>query len=283
MVEILCPHCDEEIELDDDSSGVFACPYCDEEFEWNVDPAPSKSGGKAVDNSTFNPMKVEYEFKPAFTLMTAHLGPSESIKVEPGAMVAQSSDVSVSTGRASGGLGKGLFKAVMGGESFFLNTYTAGNSGGWISLAPSAPGDICTFDLAPGENLFLQGGAFMACSPNVKTDTKFQGAKSLFSGEGAFFLRAFSQSGSGQVFYNAYGAIKEIEVTPDTPIVVDNGHLVAFTEGVSYRVAPSGGLKTTILGGEGLILQFSGAGKVWIQSRNLGALADTLYLARSSN
>ena len=50
MVKILCPHCDEEIELDDDSSGIFACPYCDEEFEWNVDPAPSKSGGKAAEN-----------------------------------------------------------------------------------------------------------------------------------------------------------------------------------------------------------------------------------------
>ena len=121
----------------------------------------------------------------------------------------------------------------------------------------------------------------MACSPNVKTDTKFQGAKSLFSGEGAFFLRAFSQSGSGQVFYNAYGAIKEIDVTPDNPVEVDNGHLIAFTEGVSYRVAPSGGLKSTIFGGEGLILQFSGTGKVWIQSRNLWALAASApFLAR---
>ena len=52
MVEILCPYCDEEIELDDDSSGVFACPYCDGEFEWNVDPAPSKSGGKAAENKS---------------------------------------------------------------------------------------------------------------------------------------------------------------------------------------------------------------------------------------
>ena len=170
----------------------------------------------------------------------------------------------------------------MGGESFFLNTYTAGNSGGWISLAPSVPGDICTFDLAPGENLFLQGGAFMACSPNVKVDTKFQGAKSLLSGEGAFFLKAFSQSGSGQVFYNSYGAIKEIEVTPDTPIVVDNGHIVAFTEGVSYRLATEGsGFKNLIFGGEGIILKFSGTGKVWIQSRNLWALAASApFLAR---
>lgn len=34
MVEILCPHCDEEIELDDDSVGEFSCPYCDEDFTW---------------------------------------------------------------------------------------------------------------------------------------------------------------------------------------------------------------------------------------------------------
>lgn len=37
MVEILCPHCEEEIELDDDASGEFACPYCDGEFEWGVE------------------------------------------------------------------------------------------------------------------------------------------------------------------------------------------------------------------------------------------------------
>ena len=38
MVEILCPHCEKEIELDDDASGEFACPYCEGEFEWNAEP-----------------------------------------------------------------------------------------------------------------------------------------------------------------------------------------------------------------------------------------------------
>ncbi len=37
MVEILCPHCEGEIELDDDASGEFECPLCNGEFEWNVD------------------------------------------------------------------------------------------------------------------------------------------------------------------------------------------------------------------------------------------------------
>jgi len=229
-------------------------------------------------------MDVEYEFQPAFTLMTAHLGPGEQIKVEPGAMVAQSRGVNMKTGM-SGGLLKGMFKSIVGGESFFVNTYTAGPSGGWVSMAPANPGDITTFDLAPGRNLMMQGGAFMACSPNVETDTKFQGAKALFSREGAFFLRAFSQGGPGQVFYTSYGAVKELEVTPDAPIIVDNGHLVAFTEGVSYGVAPSGGLKTTMFGGEGFVLRLTGAGKVWIQTRNIEALAGKLipFMPKSSN
>lgn len=55
MVDILCPHCEEEIALDDDASGEFACPYCGGEFEWNVpEPAP-KSRKKKVKNTDHNP------------------------------------------------------------------------------------------------------------------------------------------------------------------------------------------------------------------------------------
>ena len=234
-------------------------------------------------------MDLDYEFRPAFTLMTANLGPGESIKVEPGAMVAQSYGLDMQTGMSGGGgVGgflKSMAKSALGGESFWLNTFTAGSSGGWISMAPSTPGDISTFDIEPGRNLFMQGGAFMACSPNVQYDTKFQGAKSLFSREGGFFLRAFSEGVSGQVFYCAYGAIKEIEVTPDAPIKVDNGHLVAFTEGVTYRAVASGGMKSSIFGGEGLVLKLSGSGKVWIQTRNMEALASKMipFLPKPSN
>tara|TARA_B100000242_G_scaffold226132_1_gene166549 strand:- start:235 stop:825 length:591 start_codon:yes stop_codon:yes gene_type:complete len=34
MVEIICPHCDQEIELPDDAHGEFECPLCTEVFEW---------------------------------------------------------------------------------------------------------------------------------------------------------------------------------------------------------------------------------------------------------
>jgi uncharacterized Zn-finger protein len=45
MVEIQCPHCDEDIELEDGSYGLFDCPYCGGEFEWD------NHYGDLVDNS----------------------------------------------------------------------------------------------------------------------------------------------------------------------------------------------------------------------------------------
>ena len=233
-------------------------------------------------------MEIENEFGPAFTLMTASLSPGEQIKVEPGAMVAQSNGMEMKTGMGGGGgLGgfmKSMVKSALGGESFFVNTYTAGPSGGWISMAPSAPGDIKTFDLSPGESFYMQGGAFMASEVNVEVSTKFQGAKSLFSREGAFFLRAEAADVPGKVFYCSYGAIKEIVVTPDRPIKIDNGHVVAFTEGLSYNISRVKGLGSFMFGGEGFTLDFQGSGKVWIQTRNMSSLATQLmpFLPSSS-
>ena len=95
-------------------------------------------------------MEHEFEFGPAFTLMTVHLSNGEQLKVEPGAMVAQSSNVDMKSGM-SGGFFKGLMKSMVGGESFILNTYTS-NGETWaaamaqgrraqISLAPPSSGE----------------------------------------------------------------------------------------------------------------------------------------------
>ena len=35
MVEIQCPNCDEDIELEDGDFGLFNCPHCDDEFSWD--------------------------------------------------------------------------------------------------------------------------------------------------------------------------------------------------------------------------------------------------------
>ncbi len=219
-------------------------------------------------------MKSTIEFSPSYTMLTLELAAGESFKAEPGAMVAQQG-VEMQTGMGGGGLFGGL-KRMMGGESFFVNTFTAGSMGGWVSISPPIPGDIHSRDLQPGENLFLQGSSFLACTENVETDTQFQGLKGVFSGESIFFLRAFAQGAGGTVFFDSYGAIKRLDLDSGEELVVDTGHVVAFTDGVEYSIGKVGGFRSLIAGGEGLVMKFKGRGQVWIQSRNMLGLAERL-------
>ncbi len=219
-------------------------------------------------------MKSTIEFDPSYALLTVDLEAGEAIKAEPGAMVTQQG-VEMSTGMGGGGLFGGL-KRMMGGESFFVNTFTAGSSGGEVGLAPPSPGDIGHFDLQPEMNIFIQSGSFLACTENIQLDTEFQGLKGLFSGESMFFIRAYSSQGMGTVYYNSYGAIKKMAVEPGKELVVDTGHLVAFTDDVQYSIGKVGGIRSLIGGGEGLVMKFRGSGDVWIQTRNLASLASQI-------
>lgn len=219
-------------------------------------------------------MQADMEFTPSYSLLTINLMPGEAIKAETGAMVAQQG-VAMKTGMGGGGLFGGI-RRMMGGESFFMNTFTAEGGGGWVSLAPPAPGDIGAFGLEPGNNLFIQSASFLACTENVQTDTKFQGFRGFFSGESLFFIRAYTERDAGTVYYNSFGAIKQVAVTPGQELVVDTGHLVAFSDDVEYSIGKVGGIGSLIAGGEGLVMRFRGNGAVWIQTRNLASMADKL-------
>ncbi len=219
-------------------------------------------------------MKSTTEFSPAYTLLTVHLDPGEEVKVEPGAMAAQQG-VEMKTGFTGGGIFGGL-RRLLAQESFFVNTFTAGSKGGWVSIAPTTPGDTRTFEVEPGRNLFVQGGSFLASDMNVQIDTKFQGFRGFLSGESLFFLRAYTERETGTVFCNAYGGIKEIEMDGEEELVIDTGHVVAFTDDVKYTIGKVGGLVSLIAGGEGLVMKFRGRGSVWIQTRTLPTLAQAL-------
>jgi uncharacterized protein (TIGR00266 family) len=228
-------------------------------------------------------MQEHIEYNPSYTLLTVQMDAGEAIKVEPGGMAAMAG-CEMET-KSSGGFFKGLKKALVGGESFFLNTFTAGPSGGWISLAPGAPGDIKWFDLEPGQELFIQSGSFLACTTNVEFDTKFEGFKGFFSGESLFFIRAWATGGSGRIYYNSYGAMKEIAVQPGQIVTVDTGHLVAYESGLDYQINKVGGMKSLMFGGEGLVMNFSGQGTIWIQTRNIPSLAGLIipFMPQSSS
>jgi uncharacterized protein (TIGR00266 family) len=203
------------------------------------------------------------------------LGPGEQVMVEAGSMVSMSADMQIDTKlNATGGLIRGLIGAIgrkfLGGETMFINTFTAGQNGGQIMIAPALSGDIIHFPLKGG-GLVIQASSFLASSPGIGIKVKFGGLKTLFGGEGLFLLGA---QGQGDLFINAYGGIREIPLNGS--FIVDTGHIVAFEESLTFNVKKVGGWKSTLLSGEGLVCEFNGQGKLYIQTRNVGALVGWL-------
>lgn len=225
-------------------------------------------------------MRTEIRFSPAFALVIAHLDPGEEVRAETGAMISKSTDVEIQTG-AQGGIMKGLRRSVLGGESFFMNTFRAGRNGGEVRFAPALPGDIVSWELA-GNSVFLQSGAFLASSRGITVDSSWGGSKTFFSREGLFLLRC---SGTGTLLVSSFGAIDHLDLAAGESYTVDTGHMVGWSEGVSYKVRKVGGWKSTMLSGEGLVVDLTGPGRIYLQSRSPDAFVGWLsaLLPRQGN
>lgn len=211
-------------------------------------------------------MQIEIKYQPAYSLAILRLNAGEAIQAESGAMVSMSPNLSMDTAMKGGVFGA-LKRKVLGGESLFSNTFRAEGGPAEITLAPSLPGDI-THIRIERETLYIQSGSFLAGDPSLDLDTQWGGAKSFFGGEGLFLLKA---TGSGDVLVSSYGAIHKVPVTPAQAYVCDTGHVVAFTQGLTFDVRKVGSWKSTILGGEGLVCEFRGQGDLYLQTRSTQA------------
>lgn len=211
-------------------------------------------------------MHVEILYRPSYSLGMIRLEPGEEVQVEAGAMVSMSPGISVDT-RATGGILRSLGRALLGGESFFQNTYRAPDEGGEIAVAPALPGDLVTVEMV-GEDLMIQSGAYVASEAGVDLTTTWGGARTFFASEGLFMLQA---TGHGQVVLSSYGAIHERELAEGEDYTVDTGHLVAFSRRMGFDVRRIAGLKSTLFSGEGLVVDLTGPGRVLMQTRSQDA------------
>jgi uncharacterized protein (TIGR00266 family) len=211
-------------------------------------------------------MDIELKYSPSYSLAVVKLGPNERIRTEAGAMVSMSASVNIET-KAEGGLFKSLGRALLGGESFFQNFFQAGPDGGEITLAPELPGDIVVIELKDTP-LMIQSGSYLASETGVDLNAKIS-MKAFMSAEGISMLEA---SGQGKALLSSYGAIFERELKDGEKYVVDTTHLVAFDASINVTTRAAGGLKSTLLSGEGLVVEMTGPGKIYIQTRSPKAL-----------
>ena len=223
-------------------------------------------------------MNIKIDTEGAFGSALIVLEPGEKFVSEAGAMYRASSNVEIEAVSRKkegqgffGGIAAGM-RAMLAGETYHLSNYQAGEEPGEVGLAPTHQGEVRKVEVG-SETWICSGGSYLGSSGGIDLDTQYQGlVMGMFSKEGLVFVRA---SGKGELLVNGFGRISEVSV--GNGITIDNGHLIAFTEGLEYEIGKAGsGWISSMMSGEGLVMKFRGQGKILVQSHDPSRLGGAL-------
>lgn len=207
---------------------------------------------------------MEYEIvKNPMGLIEFSMDAGEKIIAEAAAMVYIRGDITTETKMREGGFLKSLKVAALGGESFFVNEFIAQEDNCKLGITGNMLGDIEVIKV--DQEFIVNSGAFVGSTSNLTLDTKWQGfAKGIF-GTNLFMLKTV---GIGDIFVNGWGGILKKDLKSGERMILDNYQLVALSSTADYRVTKHGGLKTTLFGGEALLMEITGPGIVYMQTKN---------------
>lgn len=202
------------------------------------------------------------------------LNKGEIIYAESNAMVMMDSTLDLEASM-QGGFFSSLIRNVANDQSFFRQKVTASRGDGDILLSPKFSGNIEIIEVNNSNQYYLNDGVHLASEATVKMEAKPQSlGKALFAGSGGFVITL--ASGYGKIAVGSYGDIFELEIDENTPRIIDNNHVIAWSTTLNYELSASTSQKKGIIGnllnsqltGEAMITKFSGRGKVYICSRN---------------
>lgn len=219
-------------------------------------------------------MKYEIKYRPSYSLLVVNLDQGETIVAEAGAMTYMSPTVEMRTRGRGQSVWDTLKVGLLGGQSFFVNDYTATSEPGELGLVAAPVGDIEKLEMDGRVGYIIQKSSYIASSPAINLDIQWQGFTKGIFGQGLFMIKT---SGTGDLFINTFGAIDKHSLLPGEKLIVDNFHLVGFTDTCSYEVKRLGGLKELVLSGEGLVVEVTGPGEVYLQTKNLAEFAEWLW------
>jgi len=188
----------------------------------------------------------------------------EKIISEAAALVYIRGNIKTETKMRKGGFLKSLKTAALGGESFFVNEFIAQEDHCRLGLTGNMLGDIEVIKI--DQEFIINSGAFVGSTSDLTLDTKWQGFTKGIFGTNMFMLKTV---GTGDMFVNGWGGILKTELKVGEKMTLDNYQLVALSSTANYRVTKHGGFKTTIFGGEALVMEIIGPGIVYMQTKNL--------------
>ncbi|HEY4712833.1 MAG TPA: TIGR00266 family protein [Aquirhabdus sp.] len=179
-------------------------------------------------------------------------------------------------GKLQGGVVQSFLRRFANDESLFQQHIEAVHGDGDCLLSSTLDGDMQILDVG-NVQYTLADGAFVAATDTVDIKVKMQGLGGALFGQTGGLL-VMHTSGQGQVVVSGFGTLFELDVVPGKDVIVDNGHVVCWDSRLTYNLSVStarssgllGNLVGSVTSGEGMVLRFSGQGKIVICSRNRG-------------
>ena len=207
---------------------------------------------------------MNYEIlKNPMGIIYVSMNKGEKVTAEAGSMVFIKGDIETVTSMRKGGFLKTLKTVALGGESFFVNNFIAREDNCTLGLTGNMLGDIEVINV--NEEFIVQSGAYVASTDDLTLDTQWQGFTKGIFGSNLFMLKTM---GEGDMFVNGWGGIISTKLESGEKMILDNYQLVALSSSARYRVSKHGSLKTSLFGGEALVIEITGPGTVYMQTKN---------------
>jgi len=220
-------------------------------------------------------LKYEIKYQPSYSLLEITLDANEQITGEAGSLTYMSPNIDIRTRTREKSILGSLKTSILGGQSLFVTDFVSVGGTGKVALVAAPIGDIMKMEITPQKGYIIQKSAYLASTQNIDLDVRWEGfSKGLF-GQGLFMIKT---TGMGDLFINSFGAIDKHVLAPGEQLVVDNFHLVAFSDTCEYEVRKFGTWKDTLVSGEGLVTYIEGPGEVYIQTKNLREFVDWLWM-----
>lgn len=230
---------------------------------------PLSQRGRA--NATSPPLDLEYSYRvhadKSFAVVEFDLKPGQTIVSNGGSMnyMREGVDRGELSDSGGGGFWSGLDKP---------NRF--------VTFSSTIPGSVMPLKIKPGQEILINRGSFIACSPNVNISGKlnWRGFLGIGQDEGGVLPKlTLTGKQEGIVWLGAFGHFQKHELKKDQSLLVDNGLFLASIASENkdepiYTLENLGkSIVSSAFGGEGIGMNFGGPRIVYTQSHDLANFA----------
>ena len=209
---------------------------------------------------------------PAFGSVVMNLEKDQIVVTQYGCMSYMDGHIATKT-ESRGGILKGLKRMFLTSSSMFMTHYKGTQQKkNKITFAGALPGDILPLRIRPNEKVVISPMSLICFTDNLIIESKRR-LRGLLTSEGIYQTEFINKSSSdGMVWLSAYGGYNKIILKEGESIKLDNGLFLCSQTKVKYSISMLGGIKTSFLSGEGLLMHFQGPCELYMQGRSIHSL-----------